>query len=132
MKLTSSTTKRIRSANLMILNSRILMMMLVSHVQNARMVSTLIMKMFCWPIMRRDNKRNCRTYDTCLRVKRPTTKAPVSLILHPKHQDPGKIYTTLPPDVNGNDTIVTLVDMFTEQAHFVPCSFHIDAPQLAK
>ena len=34
--------------------------------------------------------------------------------------------------MDGYDTIITFVDCFTKQAHFIPCSSPIDAEQLAK
>ena len=36
------------------------------------------------------------------------------------------------PEVNGYDAIVTFVDMFTKQAHFIPCTMKMSAQQLAK
>jgi hypothetical protein len=36
------------------------------------------------------------------------------------------------PEINGYDAIVTFVDLFTKQAHFIPCTMKMNAQQLAK
>ena len=83
-------------------------------------------------------KRYCKKcIPTCERIKTRTTRRRGTNFPLPTPSQPWEYismdYITNLPEVNGNNAIVTFVDTFTKQAHFIPCSnIKINAQQLAK
>ncbi len=81
-------------------------------------------------------KRYCKKCITCERIKVKTTPKYGMNFPLPIPSQPWEYvsmdFITYLPEVNGNNAIVTFVDTFTKQAHFIPCNIKIDAQQLAK
>jgi hypothetical protein len=81
-------------------------------------------------------RRYCKHCTTCERIKVQTTpkyglNLPLPVPSRPWEYISMDFITNL-PEVNGYDAIVTFVDLFTKQAHFIPCTMKITAEQLAK
>jgi hypothetical protein len=95
-----------------------------------------VSKKFWWPRMRNAVTHYCKAYATCQRIKLRTTEPLGSLLSRPKATRPWEIidmdFITGLPIVDGFDCITTFANSFTKQAHFIPCSIHISAPQLAR
>ena len=95
-----------------------------------------IQKMFWWPRMAKEVKQYCRKCPTCERIKARTTKPYGKLSPLPKPTRPWDTismdFITGLPLVDGYDAIATFVDTYTKQAHFIPCTIKIDAPQFAR
>ena len=81
-------------------------------------------------------RRYCKKCSTCERIKvRTTPKYGLNLPL-PVPNRPWEYismdFITNLLEINGYDAIITFVDLFTKQAHFIPCTMKISAEQLAK
>jgi hypothetical protein len=95
-----------------------------------------VSKVFYFPRMSKIVRRYCKNCSTCERIKVRTTPKyglnfPLPVPNRPWEYMSMDFITNL-PEVNGYDAIVTFVDMFTKQAHFIPCTMKISAEQLAK
>ena len=96
-----------------------------------------IMKTFWWKgKVHNTVKAYIKKCKTCQRVKpsTQTRQAPLKPMPTPTRpwENMSMDFITHLPLVDGYDSIVTFVDMFTKQAHFVPCTSNIGAPQLAQ
>ena len=81
-------------------------------------------------------KRYCKKCITCERIKDRTVprygmNSPLPVPSQPWEYISMDFITNL-PEINGNDAIITFVDLFTKQAHFIPCNIKITAQQLAR
>ena len=95
-----------------------------------------IIKSFYWPSMRKHVRQYVKKCDTCQKIKPSTQKPLGSLSPLPTPSRPWEMlsmdFISGLPEIDGYDSIVTFVDLFSKQAHFVPCTKTINAKQLAK
>ena len=95
-----------------------------------------ISQVFYFSKMSKIIRRYCKKCIVCERVKDRTTPAYGKNYPLPTPNRPWEYismdFITNLPEVNGYDAIVTFVDTFTKQAHFIPCTMKISSQQLAK
>ena len=97
---------------------------------------TNVSQVFYFPRMSKIVRRYCKKCSTCERSKVRTTPLsgmnyPLPIPNRPWEYISMDFITNL-PEINGYDAIVTFVDCFTKQAHFIPCTMKMNAQQLAK
>ena len=102
------------------------------HPDQNRTTSNL-MKIFWWKgKVHNTVKEYIKKCKTCQRVKASTLtrQAPLKPMPTPTRpwENMSMDFITHLPLVDGYDSIVTFVDMFTKQAHFIPCTSNIGAP----
>lgn len=100
-----------------------------SHPNDIRTL-TNVCHVFCFPRMAKIIKRYYKKCITCERNKVRTTpksglNSPLPIPTRPWEYISMDFITNL-PKVNGNEAIVTFVDRFTKQAHFIPCTMKIN------
>jgi hypothetical protein len=97
---------------------------------------TNVAQVFYFPRMSKIVRRYCKKCSTCERSKVRTTppygmNSPLPVPNRPWEYMSMDFITNL-PEVNGYDAVVTFVDLFTKQAHFIPCFMKMSSQQLAK
>jgi hypothetical protein len=95
-----------------------------------------IRRTFFWPNMAKSVKAHLRNCKECMLTKNKTTmpmgeNQPLPIPKRPWEMFSVDFIVGL-PDADGYNCIATFVDLFTKQAHFVPCHSTISAQQFAK
>jgi hypothetical protein len=96
----------------------------------------LLERDYGWPGHRKMVEDYVKSCEVCNRGKasRKKTKGllqPLPIPSRPWESIGWDFITDLPTTTNGNDTILTVVDRFTKEGHFVPCKKDLTAEQLA-
>jgi hypothetical protein len=96
-----------------------------------------IEKDFYWPRMRKDIAKFIQECDICQRVKYDRGKTQGKMHSLPIPENPWEdiamdFITGLPITNTKHDSIWTIVDRFSKQAHFIPCKKTQGAPELAR
>jgi hypothetical protein len=87
---------------------------------------------YWWPTLYRDVEQFVLSCDSCQRVTASQQKAagplrPLPVAKRPWAWVTMDFVTDLPPDTNGHDAILVVVDRFSKMAHFRPCTTAITA-----
>jgi hypothetical protein len=103
---------------------------------DANRTENLIKRNFWWLKMSHNIRKYVKNCEVCQLIKPSTQQPMTSLQPLPIPTRPWEYFSmdfiTNLPEIDGFDTIVTFVDLFTKQAHFIPCNAKINAHQLAK
>ncbi len=95
-----------------------------------------ILRTFYWPNLRKDVKSFVKLCPKCQRIKNRTDKpygSSMPLPVPTRHWDSISMdFITGLPNVDGYDTILTVVCTLSKMAHFIPCNSTVNSRQLAK
>lgn len=96
----------------------------------------ILERFFYWPTLRQDAKNYVVNCLICQKVKADRNK-PSRLLLSLLVRESPWLHITMdflsgiPRTIHGHDTIWTVVDRFSKQAHFIPCKKNLGAPEAA-